>query len=87
MGHRDSPAVGERRRQGCRRRRAAGPGEAATPWSSDGGMAPGERRVLAAMPLHAITTLHARPGCGKRLALEIAGFPDADGSGSAARWN
>jgi len=61
------------------RRRAARPGERATPWPApDGGIAPGERRLLAAMPLHAITTLHGEAGLRERLALEIAGFPDAD---------
>jgi hypothetical protein len=41
-------------------------------------MDPGERRLLATMPLHAITTLHGEAGLRERLALEIAGFPDAD---------
>ena len=77
MGHRDSPAVVSDGRD-AGRRRATGPGEAATPWSAPNGrMAPGERRLLAAMPLHAITTLHGEAGLRERLALEIAGFPDA----------
>jgi (p)ppGpp synthase/HD superfamily hydrolase len=40
-------------------------------------MTAGERRLLATMPLHAITTLHGEAGLRERLALEIAGFPDA----------
>jgi HD domain len=39
---------------------------------------PGERRLLAAMPLHAITTLHGEAGLRERFAAEIAGFPATD---------
>jgi HD domain len=42
------------------------------------GMDPGERRLLATMPLHAITALHGEAGLRERFALEIASFPDAD---------
>jgi hypothetical protein len=41
-------------------------------------MRPDERRLLATMPLHAITTLHGEAGLRERLAIEIADFPDAD---------
>jgi hypothetical protein len=41
-------------------------------------MDPGERRLLAAMPLHAITALHGEAGLRDRLAIEIAGFPASD---------
>jgi hypothetical protein len=41
-------------------------------------MEPAERRLLAAMPLHAITATRGEAGLRERLALEIAGFPDAD---------
>ena len=41
-------------------------------------MSPGERRLLAAMPLHAITALHGEAGLRERFAMEIASFPDAD---------
>ena len=47
---------------------------------SDAGMRPdlAERRLLAAMPLHAITSVHGEAGLRERLAMEIAGFPAAD---------
>jgi hypothetical protein len=38
----------------------------------------GERRLLAAMPLHAITALHGGTGLRERLAIEIANFPEGD---------
>jgi HD domain len=41
-------------------------------------MEPGERRLLATMPLHAITATRGEAGLRERLALEIAGFPDPD---------
>jgi HD domain len=41
-------------------------------------MTPDERRLLATMPLHAITALHGEAGLRERLAIEIADFPDAD---------
>jgi hypothetical protein len=37
-----------------------------------------ERRLLAGMPLHAITTVHGEVGLRERLRLEIAPFPAAD---------
>jgi hypothetical protein len=40
-------------------------------------MEPGELRLLAAMPLHAITATRGEAGLRERLALEIASFPDA----------
>ncbi len=36
-----------------------------------------ERRLLAQMPLHAITSVHGEAGLRERLAIEIAGFPPA----------
>jgi hypothetical protein len=44
----------------------------------DEGMDPGERRLLAEMPLHAITVLHGEAGLRERFAIEIASFPGAD---------
>ena len=41
-------------------------------------MTAGERRLLATMPLHAITTSRGEAGLRERLALEIAGFPGPD---------
>ena len=41
-------------------------------------MEPEERRLLATMPLHAITALHGEAGLRERFALEIAGFGAAD---------
>jgi len=41
-------------------------------------MSPGERRLLAATPLHAITALHGEAGLRERFALEIASWPGAD---------
>ena len=34
-----------------------------------------ERRLLAAMPLHAITSVHGEAGLRERLAIEVASFP------------
>ncbi|MDX6392366.1 MAG: hypothetical protein QOJ73_3429 [Streptosporangiaceae bacterium] len=41
-------------------------------------MGPGERRLLAATPLHAITALHGEAGLRERFAMEIASWPGAD---------
>jgi hypothetical protein len=41
-------------------------------------MGAGERRLLAATPLHAITALHGEAGLRERFAMEIASFPDAN---------
>ena len=41
-------------------------------------MTTAERRLLAAMPLHAITTLHGEAGLRERFAIEIASFSDDD---------
>jgi HD domain len=38
----------------------------------------GQRRLLAAMPLHAITSTYGEEGLRERFALEIASFPEAD---------
>ena len=37
-----------------------------------------QRRLLATMPLHAITTTYGEPGLRERFALEIASWPEAD---------
>ena len=54
---------------------------------SDAGMRldPAERRLLAGMPLHAITSVHGEAGLRERLAMEIAGSPPpiATGPGRA----
>jgi hypothetical protein len=41
-------------------------------------MDPAERRLLATMPLHAITALHGEAGLRERFAIEIANLPAAD---------
>jgi hypothetical protein len=41
------------------------------------GLGSGERRLLAQMPLHAITSVHGEAGLRERLVIEIAAFPDA----------
>jgi 5'-deoxynucleotidase YfbR-like HD superfamily hydrolase len=51
--------------QGAGQRRAPAPAA----------MTADERRLLATMPLHAITALHGEAGLRERFALEIAGFP------------
>ena len=53
-------------------------GAAAPQPATDGGMGPGERRLLAATPLHAITALHGEPGLRERFAMQIASFPSVD---------
>jgi hypothetical protein len=40
-------------------------------------MEPGERRLLATMPLHAITALHGEAGLRERFGIEIANLPAA----------
>jgi HD domain len=40
-------------------------------------LGPAERRLLAQMPLHAITAVHGEAGLRERLVTEIAAFPDA----------
>jgi hypothetical protein len=41
-------------------------------------MGPAERRLLAGMPLHAITSVHGEVGLRERLLMEIERFPAAD---------
>src|SRR5215468_2118717 len=41
-------------------------------------LGPAERRLLAEMPLHAITSVHGEPGLRERLAIETAAFPAAE---------
>jgi hypothetical protein len=38
-------------------------------------LSPAERRVLAQMPRHAITSVHGEAGLQERLILDIAAFP------------
>ena len=45
---------------------------------ADARLGPAERRLLAATPLHAITSVHGEAGLRERLAMEIAQFPAAD---------
>ena len=42
------------------------------------GLGAAERRLLAAMPLHAISSVHGEAGLRERLLMEIAQFPAAD---------
>jgi hypothetical protein len=57
----------------------AGPADATSLRSAtDGDVGAGERRLLAATPLHAITALHGEAGLRERFAIEIASFPDTD---------
>jgi hypothetical protein len=42
------------------------------------GLSAAELRLLATMPLHAITSVHGEAGLRQRLLIEIAGLPDAD---------
>jgi hypothetical protein len=41
-------------------------------------LSPGERRLLATMPLHAVTALHGETGLRERLAIEVEALPEAD---------
>jgi HD domain len=54
--------------------------EKTTKPTSDAGSAPtpAERRLLAGMPLHAITSVYGEAGLRERLLMEIAQFPPAD---------
>ena len=51
--------------------------EKTTKPTSDAGSAPtpAERRLLAGMPLHAITSVYGEAGLRERLLMEIAQFP------------
>jgi hypothetical protein len=42
------------------------------------GLGPAGRRLLAGMPLHAITSVHGEAGLRERPTMEVAGFPAAD---------
>ena len=42
------------------------------------GLGPAECRLLAGMPLHAITSVHGEAGLRERLAMEITRLPAAD---------
>jgi hypothetical protein len=47
---------------------------AMTTCSQEASIGPAERRLLAAMPLHAITSIHGEAGLRERFAMEIADF-------------
>jgi hypothetical protein len=60
---------------------AAGQQQAGADGQRPGGrdeLSRGERRLLAAMPLHAITAVHGEAGLRERFAIEIASFPDGE---------
>ena len=46
--------------------------------AAPGGLSAAEGRLLATMPLHAITTVHGEAGLRQRLLIEIAALPAAD---------
>ena len=50
---------------------------------------PVERRLLAGMPLHAITSVHGEAGLRERLLMEIEQFPlpTAAGPRTRSRWH
>jgi len=64
----------------CRRRATRRPRARGWPQRADdrADMTTAERRLLAAMPLHAITALHGEAGLRERFAIEIASFSDDD---------
>ena len=79
MGHGgDTAALTRRSERGRGPRARSGSGMAISVRPSGAGMRPGERRLLAAMPLHAITALHGETGLRERLAMEVEVFADAD---------
>ena len=45
------------------------------------------RRLLATMPLHAITTTYGEDGLRERFAQEIGVFGQADRRGRSGRWH
>lgn len=47
------------------------------------GASGGERRLLVATPLHALTALHGEVGLRERFAIEIGSLPEGYGSGSS----
>lgn len=57
-------------------------------WLSDAGsgLDAAERRLLAEMPLHAITSVHGKAGLRERLLIEIADFLCRIRTGSGMRW-
>jgi hypothetical protein len=67
--------------------RLCGPDPPAAPITTEhnGGvtLAPAERRLLARMPLHVITSVHGEAGLRERLAMELAARP-ADGRARVA---
>jgi HD domain-containing protein len=53
-------------------------GKMGLPRDMPAGLSTAERRLLAAMPLHAITSVHGEVGLRERLLIEIEQFPAAD---------
>ena len=49
-------------------------------------LGPAERRLLAGMRLHAITSVHGEAGLRERLLMEIAQFRRPIAAGSRMRW-
>ena len=49
-------------------------------------LGPAERRLLAGMPLHAITSVHGEAGLRERLLMEIAGSPRPAAAGRKTHW-
>ena len=49
-------------------------------------LGPAERRLLAGMPLHAITSVHGEAGLRERLHMEIASSPRPISAGPGTRW-
>src|SRR5215469_3559668 len=54
---------------------ASGPGQRP---ATAKGISPSECRLLATMPLHAITSMHGEAGLRERLTIGAEGFPAAD---------
>ncbi len=62
--------------------------ENARPLSETGaGLGPAERRLLAGMPLHAITSVHGEAGLRERLLMSSPGSPLPTAAGPPMRWH
>jgi HD domain len=68
----DKSATLRRRRNAARRQKGKPAGAGSQPKAPNRDMDPAERWLLAAMPLHAITTLHGETGLRERFAIETA---------------
>ena len=53
---------------------------------ADMGLGPAERRLLAGMPLHAITSVHGEAGLRERLHGDRRGSPPPTAAGPGTRW-